>query len=164
MVKKLKAFILRQIKQGLTPDQIALTVAIGSVLGLFPVPGVATLLCVIAAIVLRLNHAVIQAVNYAVYPLQLVLMGGYYALGIHWFGDGGAVESVLSISVLLREEFWTGLWSMKQFILYAIMVWAITSPAIATALYLPVRAAAKTLQGLSRQPFKSREQVAAASD
>ena len=161
---RIKSFILGQIKQGLTPDQIALTVAVGSVLGLFPVPGVATLLCVIAAIVLRLNHAVIQAVNYAVYPLQLVLMGGYYALGTHWFGDSGAVESVLTISVLLREDFWTGLWSVKNFILFAVMVWAITSPVIATALYLPVRAAAKTLQGFYRQPLRSREQVAATSD
>lgn len=150
---KISAFIVKQIKQGMTPDQIALTVAVGSVLGLFPVPGVTTLLCVMAAMLLRLNHAVIQTVNYAVYPLQLLLMGGYYALGSHWFGAGGAVESVASISVLLRENFWAGLWSVKQFILFAVLVWAITSPAIATALYLPVRSAARTIKGFSRRPI-----------
>jgi hypothetical protein len=39
------------------------------VLGVFPAPGCPTLLCALAALVLRLNPPAIQLVNYFVYPL-----------------------------------------------------------------------------------------------
>lgn len=152
MVDKITAFIKKQIKQGVTPEKIALTVAMGSVLGLFPVPGVTTLLCVMAASVLRLNHAVIQVVNYAVYPLQLILMGGYYALGSQWFGLGDATTSVVTLTTLLQDNFWGGLWSMKQYILYAMAVWMVTSPVIAVGLYLPVRYSAMKIRRFTQHP------------
>jgi len=41
--------------QGLSADKIALIVALGLVLGAFPVYGCPTILCGLAAIVLRLN-------------------------------------------------------------------------------------------------------------
>ena len=164
MVGKLKMIIAGQLKRGMTPEQVALTVAVGAVVGLLPVPGATVLMCALAAVVLRLNHALIQVVNYAVYPLQLALMGGYYALGVHWFGDDNAVEVVSSIAVVLRENFWAGLWSMRRFVLDAMMVWMITSPAIAAGLYLTVRTTARRFHRLTRRPLGAQEQVAAAPE
>ena len=67
--------------RGMSPEAIALSIALGFALGLFPVPGCPTLLCAMAALVLRLNGPAVQAVNYLVYPLQLALFAPFMRLG-----------------------------------------------------------------------------------
>ena len=37
--------LIAQLKQGVTPEKLALTVALGLVLGIFPILGATTLLC-----------------------------------------------------------------------------------------------------------------------
>jgi uncharacterized protein (DUF2062 family) len=44
------------LAQGLTPERLALSLAVGLVLGLFPVVGLTTLLCLAAGFAFRLNH------------------------------------------------------------------------------------------------------------
>ncbi|CAM3719726.1 DUF2062 domain-containing protein [Parendozoicomonas haliclonae] len=61
------------LKQGLSRNELALTLAMGVVLATFPVFGVTTLLCMLVAAGLRLNQVVIQVANYIGYPLQFVL-------------------------------------------------------------------------------------------
>ena len=53
---------------------MALLVAVGLVLGTFPVYGLPTLLCAAAAVLLRLNAAGLQLVNQLSTPLQLALL------------------------------------------------------------------------------------------
>lgn len=62
--RRIVAPVIAQLKQGATPEKLALTVALGFVLGVFPILGSATLLCGLAAWALRLNQPVIQIVNY----------------------------------------------------------------------------------------------------
>ncbi len=62
-------------------EAIALCISVGFVLGLFPVFGVPTALCALAAIVLRLNMPALQAINYLVYPLQIALLAPFIHLG-----------------------------------------------------------------------------------
>jgi uncharacterized protein (DUF2062 family) len=57
----------------LSPKQIALLFAVGLVLGVFPIPGFPTLLCLVAAFVLRLNAPALQLLNNLTGPLQLAL-------------------------------------------------------------------------------------------
>ena len=59
---------------GLPPDTVALILALGLVLGVFPVYGIPTLLCALAAVTLRLNLPAIQLVNQLSSPLQLALL------------------------------------------------------------------------------------------
>ena len=59
---------------GLSAREIALIVAIGLVLGTFPVYGCPTLFCLIAALALRLNAPALQLVNQLSSPLQLALL------------------------------------------------------------------------------------------
>ena len=61
--------ILELLRQGVTPEKIALSLAFGLGLGIFPVLGVSTILCTVAAIVLRLNLPAIQLVNYLAAPV-----------------------------------------------------------------------------------------------
>lgn len=65
---------LAALAKGLPPDELALLLAVGLVLGTFPVYGCPTLLCAAAAIALRMNAAGLQIVNQISTPLQLALI------------------------------------------------------------------------------------------
>jgi len=58
----------------LSPETIALILALGLVLGVFPVFGCPTLLCAGAALAFRLNLPAIQLVNQVCTPLQYALL------------------------------------------------------------------------------------------
>ena len=60
--------IIELLSQGVTPEKLALSLALGITLGIFPALGSTTALCAIAALVLRLNLPAIQIVNYFMYP------------------------------------------------------------------------------------------------
>jgi uncharacterized protein (DUF2062 family) len=84
-VKSLKRSVMERLlglaKQGLAPETIALSVALGFVFGVFPVFGCPTIFCALAAVTLRLNLPAIQFVNYLVYPLQLALLVPFVRMG-----------------------------------------------------------------------------------
>lgn len=77
--------MLLALKRGTTPRMLAITCALGAVLAVFPVYGGTTLLCFVAALLFRLNVVVIQAVNYALTPVQLLLMVPFMQVGMDLF-------------------------------------------------------------------------------
>ena len=84
------------LSQGMAAEAIALSVALGLVLGVFPIFGFPTLFCTLAAAALRLNLPAIQCVNYLAYPLQFALLIPFIRLGDWLFraapSIGGAGE------------------------------------------------------------------------
>lgn len=79
--RRIVAPILAQLKQGITPEKIALTLALGSVLGVFPIIGATTALCALVAWRLKLNQPIIQLTNYLLYPVHLLLLLPFYRAG-----------------------------------------------------------------------------------
>ena len=79
----MKAIALRLAAslQGLSGDSIAIIMAVGLVLGTFPVYGCPTVLCLLAALALRLNSPALQLVNQLSSPLQLALLIPFARLG-----------------------------------------------------------------------------------
>jgi len=104
-VKSLKRNAATWLRQGISPQRLALTLALGFAIGCIPVLGVTTALCVIVALGLRLNFPAIQAANWAAAPLQLVLLVPFVRLGgrLFAFGSGRAIEigSLLHTSPLV---------------------------------------------------------------
>ncbi|HEY1257174.1 MAG TPA: DUF2062 domain-containing protein [Terracidiphilus sp.] len=78
------------LRQSISPQRLALTLALGVAVGCLPVIGVPTLICAALAVALRLNLPAIQAANYAVMPLQLLLIVPFVRLGGRLFGSGRA--------------------------------------------------------------------------
>jgi uncharacterized protein (DUF2062 family) len=68
-MKRIREKMIGFLKQGITPRDLSLAVALGIMLGTFPVIGSTTLLCIAASVVLRLNLPAIQSVNWLVSPL-----------------------------------------------------------------------------------------------
>jgi uncharacterized protein (DUF2062 family) len=81
------------LRQGISPRRLALTLALGFAIGCIPVVGIPTLLCAGLALALRLNLPAIQAANYVVMPLQLILIVPFVRFG-GWLYAPGARQSL----------------------------------------------------------------------
>jgi uncharacterized protein (DUF2062 family) len=139
MISRIKTKILKLIKsllkEGMSIKKISLCIALGVALGIFPVLGATTLLCTIAALVLRLNLPAIQVVNYLVYPLQIVLLAPFYGAGGWLFGHQswpGIGENFID---LLKSDFWGSMATFWDLTLYAVFAWLIISPFLILLLY-----------------------------
>jgi uncharacterized protein (DUF2062 family) len=79
--RKILGPFLALLRQGMSPNRLALCVAIGVVVGNIPILGVSTLLCAAIALALRLNLAAIQLVQAAMAPTQVLLIIPFVRLG-----------------------------------------------------------------------------------
>ena len=115
--------LLALLRQGTTPEKIALSIALGLALGVIPVIGSASLLCFLAAFVLGLNQPAIQLVNYLAYPLQLVLLVPFLRLGEKLFSAPPMGLTPGQIVTMMRADLgqaFAALWSAT---LHALVVW-----------------------------------------
>ena len=131
--------LVAQLKQGVTPEKLALTVALGLVLGIFPILGATTLLCGAVAIALRLNQPVIQLVNYFAYPVQLALIIPIYQAGEKLFGNAPIPLSIPLIFERFRADFGQFLRDFGMIAVQGIVVWSIIAPFIIAAIYFITR-------------------------
>ena len=97
--KKLIAFL----KMGITPEKLALCIALGFTFGMIPALGTTTILCALTAFILRLNLAAILVVNYFVYPIQLALLLPFIRAGEWLFGSGHLDLSAELIQRMMKE-------------------------------------------------------------
>ena len=73
------------LRQGISPRRLALTLALGFVIGCIPVVGLPTALCAVLALAFGLNQPAIQAANYAAMPFQVALIVPLVRLGSRLF-------------------------------------------------------------------------------
>jgi len=73
--------LLRELRQGSSPEGLASSVAVGTAIGILPFLGLTTMACAAAGFAFRLNHVGIQVANAATYPLQLALLVPFVRLG-----------------------------------------------------------------------------------
>lgn len=133
--------IVAQLTQGITPEKIALTVAIGSAVALFPILGTTTLLCFLVGLALKLNQPIIQLINQALWPVHVPAIFLCVRLGERIF----AVQHVRFSIRAMNQLFWN---DPRQFVhtfgstaLYAIVGWLVLAPfytAIVYYILLPI--------------------------
>lgn len=139
--------ILEQLRQGISPDQIALTLALGLVLGVFPILGATTLLCAGAAFWLRLNQPVIQLVNYLAYPVQIALLIPYYRAGETLFGQPHVpIFSVPDLIARFQADPGQLFVDYGMVGVYGVVAWVLTAPLLAALLYYALRPALRRLR------------------
>jgi uncharacterized protein (DUF2062 family) len=116
------------LQQGLSPEGLALSLVVGLALGIIPLWGTSTALCVGAAAAFRLNQVAMQAANYLAYPLQLALLIPFIRLGERLFGTPRLPISLPMLQAALKTDpwgtlgaFWTSLW-------HATLAWLLVVP------------------------------------
>lgn len=157
--ERIVAVVVAQLVQGVTPPKVALSIALGISLGVFPVLGTTTMLCAIAAIRLKLNQPIIQLVNWLVYPLQLALILVFVRIG-EWITHAPPVN--FSISELIQtfhesplkflQEFW-----MSE--LQGLIAWLFIAPVFTAIIFFALVPPLKQLhaQGLRQEAFRKKQ-------
>ncbi|QDA61694.1 DUF2062 domain-containing protein [Hymenobacter jejuensis] len=132
--------LLNLLKQGLSPAQLSLTVAIGVGCGLVPLLGVTTVMGSFLALRLRLNVAAMLLVAHLMSPLQLLLLIPLLQWGAKLLGNSQAAELTLDkVRYLLSHDLgaaWSLLWRAE---LGALLLWAAAMVPLVTGLYFGLR-------------------------
>lgn len=128
--------IVDLLRQGVTPEKLALSIALGVALGVFPVIGTTTALCALAALILRLNLPAIQIVNYFVYPLQIALLIPFFRLGEKLFGAPHLPLSAAQIQAMLHANLWFAARFLWATVWHAAIAWCLAAPFLVALLYL----------------------------
>jgi len=124
------------LRQGVTPEKMALSLALGAALGVFPALGCTTLLCAIIAIVLRLNLPAIQIVNYFIYPIQIALLAPFFRLGEKLFRTTHLPVSVPQIYGMIHLNAWAAIRFLWTTTWHAVVAWALIAPVFVGLAYL----------------------------
>jgi uncharacterized protein (DUF2062 family) len=133
--------VIDLLKQGVTPEKMALSLALGAAFGVFPALGWTTSLCAIIALIFRLNLPAIQIVNYFMYPAQIALLLPFFRLGEKLFGAPHLPISVSQIYAMIHASVWGAIKLLWTTTWHAIIVWIILAPlfvAIAYAILVPL--------------------------
>lgn len=134
--RKLVRPMVDLLKQGVTPERLALSLALGVALGIFPAIGSTTALCAMAAFALRLNLPAIQIVNYFMYPAQIVLLIPFFRLGERLFRAPQQDVSVPQIYALIHASVWKAIKLLWTSTWHAMVVWSLIAPVLAALVYV----------------------------
>ena len=141
----LAARLLHLLRQGLSPESLALSLALGAGLSCFPVFGTTTILCTIIAAAFRLNLPAIQVGNFLALPLQLGLVIPFLRLGERIARAPRMPLSPERLLALAKESpdqtmrlLLAGQW-------HAIVGWIVVAPFITLVLVLLLRPAMRFL-------------------
>lgn len=146
--------ILKLLRQGLTPEKITLSIALGITLGVTPVLGSTSLLCSAAAILLRLNLPFVQAVNYLVYPLQLALLIPFIRVGEWMFGAQPIGISLARIFDLMQAGVWTAITTLWTATMHALAAWLVLGSVASMAIYALLTPVLRRLDESLRAEFR----------
>jgi uncharacterized protein (DUF2062 family) len=138
LYRRLVLPILALLRMGATPERLAWSIAAGVVIGINPLLGSTTILCLAVALIFRLNVAASQIGNHIVYPLELLFFIPFLRLGSIVFhtaalplAPSAILEAARRHPIDLVREIWRWEW-------HALVIWAglsvVVMPLIATAL------------------------------
>lgn len=154
--RRLLAPIVAQLTVGISPERVAWTIALGVVLGIFPIMGSTTLVCLLAGWLLRLNQPVLHVFKTLVYPLHLALILVFIRLGERLYGVPLISFSIPQLVVKFKDD---PLQFARDFGLAAwhgVSAWLLIAPVAAVLIKLAVMPVLRRLA----QALERREEVA----
>lgn len=128
--------VMVQLKQGLSPEKAALTIGLGAVLSVFPILGTTTTLCLLAGFLFKLNHPLLQLINWLMSGVQLVLIPVCIRIGEKVVGAKPVVFSITDMLERFKASPGQFMQDFGMTGLHAILAWSILAPLLAGILYL----------------------------
>jgi uncharacterized protein (DUF2062 family) len=130
--------ILALLRMGATPRSLAWSIAAGVLIGINPVVGSTTLICLAVSFRFRLNVIATQIANHAMFPLELALVVPFIRLGSRVFGTAAMPlaprvfqQMARNAPLALTRQLWMWLW--HAFVVWAVIA-SVAAPLIALAL------------------------------
>ena len=131
--------LVKILKQGLSPTKLALVIALGMTLSVFPVLGTTTLLCTLIAMIFQLNLPAIQIANYMAFPFQIILFFPFLDIGERFSGKNleGISESTLVSA--FNADFFQAIGDLSQYLVLACFGWALSAIPIFFVIFISLR-------------------------
>jgi uncharacterized protein (DUF2062 family) len=126
--RRVVAPLLQLLGQGVTPEKLALSVALGATVAVIPVLGVSTAACALLAVWLRLNMPAIQLVNYLLTPVQLLLIIPFLRFGERLSGAPRFEVTLQSGLALLSRGVVNAVRLLWDAIVHATLGWLVLAP------------------------------------
>lgn len=146
--------LLHQLSQGTEPHRIALAIAFGVALGLFPVPGTPTLVSLALGVALKLNQPILQVFREITYPLHLATVLLFVKAGEKLFGVPHTHLTLRMVFHKFKEAPLQFIHDYGMLAVYAASVWLLLAPLLLALLY---HASLPLVTGLSNR-FKRKDQ------
>ena len=123
------------LTQGLSPRLLALSLAVGLVVGIFPVLGTTTVLCTLVAAALRLNLIAVQTVHFLMTPVQLLLIIPFVRVGERVLGQAPQPLSISEGLSLIAQGAVNAIAVLWDAILHAMLGWLLLGPILLAVAY-----------------------------
>jgi Uncharacterized protein conserved in bacteria (DUF2062) len=118
-----------------TPEKLALSLALSATLAVIPVFGWSVWLCTFCALAFGLNLPAMQVVNYFLYPAQIALLLPFFRLGEKLFRAPHLPLSATQISTMVHADLWGAIKLLWNTTWHAIVVWGLLAPFAVAMLY-----------------------------
>ena len=133
--RKILVPLFKLLSEGLAPSRLALCVAVGVVIGTIPVLGVSTVLCTLVALLFRLNLPAIQLAQWAMAPIQLLLIIPFVRLGEWLLRAPPQPLSLKAGAALMQQGVGAAVVALWDAIVHASFAWALVAPVIILMLH-----------------------------
>jgi uncharacterized protein (DUF2062 family) len=133
--------VFELLRQGVTPEKLALSLAIGMALGCAPILGVTTILAFGICYATRLNPVAMQLTNYLMYPVQILLLIPFIRVGEWLFHARHLRITSAQIEQMFHSHAKVGLHLLWTAVWHALIVWlvlALITVGILYAIFAPV--------------------------
>ncbi|QNF33675.1 DUF2062 domain-containing protein [Adhaeribacter swui] len=133
--------LAKLLTMGITPQRLAITGALGVVLGILPLFGLTSFLCTIIALRFRLNLPALLLICYLMGPLHLVLYIPFIEVGLKVFPLTTFNLSLSEITDLFKRDWQMALKTIWLANLAGILLWLVLAAPLTLFFYfllLPV--------------------------
>lgn len=128
--------VKRQLTQGTSAEKLAWTIALAVTLGVFPIMGTTSLVCLLAGWALRLNQPILQAFNTLMYPLHLASILVFIRLGEKLHGAPPIPFSIPQLLARFQQSPWTFAKEFGWTAWHGVSAWLLIAPIAALLLRL----------------------------
>ena len=133
--KKIILPLVTLLKQGVEPSRLSLALTSGALIGVFPVLGIATIVCTGVAALYRLNLPAIQLASYLVFPMQIILFFPFLYIGEVLTGNSLDEISKAKLLETFDMGFLTAIQELTQYFILASIGWAFSLAPLFVILY-----------------------------
>ena len=127
--------IVNQLKQGIAPEKLSWSVSLGVTLGIFPIMGSTSIVCVIIGQLFKLNQPILHLFKTFTYPFHLGLILVYIRLG-QILNDVPLIKfSIPQLVIQFKDDPAKFFRDFGMAALYGIEAWAISAIFLIPLLY-----------------------------
>jgi uncharacterized protein (DUF2062 family) len=124
------------LKQGLNPKELAFSISVAILFGVFPIYGTTTALLVFLAFRLKLNLPIMIAVSYILTPVQILLIIPFARLGEYSFGYENLGMDLHALQIAFSEGIWSAISQYSGRLILAVGGWFMLAIPVSVLIYI----------------------------